>query len=158
MTNGHMSRKKMTNGQKKYPYIDLGNKLKELRGGLNQEDYAKQLGVALRTYHRYEKGERKIPDGLLKLATLLNRNNTKITYVSEPEDEYKSQQQELINMTRFILESQTESAIALAANIRAFYNNLKKQVEFERRLAHLEDQLLKVNSDLVNHVEDCVKR
>ena len=151
---------------KKYPYINLGNKLRELRGGLNQESYAKQLGVALRTYHRYEKGERKIPDGLLKLATLLNRNNTKIGYVSEPKSEYRSQEQELINMAKQILRS--EYGLALAANIRAFHSaiqkdkergKLKKQItDLRKEIADLGERLSDINSDLAHHTHAGIKR
>jgi len=151
----------MTNGQNKYPYIDLGNKLKELRGRLNQESYAKQLGVALRTYHRYEKGERKIPDGLLKLATLLNRNNIKIGYVSEPSNIYTSQRLPLFDMTKVILNSQTEYAPALASNIRAFYSAIQNRedlTDLKRRVALLEQQLAGTDSGLAKPREKGIKR
>ncbi len=64
----------MTNGQnnlKKYPYKDLGNQLKDLRGSLDKKDFAERLGVGVRTYYRYENGERKVPAGLFKLAHML---------------------------------------------------------------------------------------
>jgi len=67
----------MTNRQnnlKKYPYQDLGNELKELRGFNEKEDFAGKLGISLRTYYRYEKGERKVPNGLMKLARILSKS------------------------------------------------------------------------------------
>ncbi|MBA7713418.1 hypothetical protein ES703_122421 [subsurface metagenome] len=151
MTIRHMSREKVPSGQKKYPYIDLGNKLRKLRGGLNQEGYATLLGVALRTYHRYEKGERKVPDGLLKLAILLDQNNNKIGYVAEPkhyvfdlEPEYQSQEQDLINMVNEILRS--EYAPALAANIHSFYAAIQKDNErgkLKKEIAALKKEMMK---------------
>ncbi|MDM8551914.1 helix-turn-helix transcriptional regulator [Desulfobacterales bacterium HSG2] len=59
---------------KNYPHRKLGNKLKELRGSDSKTDFAKKLGVALRTYLRYEKGERKVPDGLFKLAQMIRQS------------------------------------------------------------------------------------
>lgn len=56
---------------KKYPYAELGLKLKNYRGSLTKKAYSDLLGVAYRTYIRYEKGERKLPDGLLNLAEML---------------------------------------------------------------------------------------
>ncbi len=39
-------------------FAKIGAKLKELRGQLSQEEFAKKIGVPFRTYQRYESGER----------------------------------------------------------------------------------------------------
>ncbi len=77
MTIGDLSRKKVTNSENKiknYLYIERGAELKSLRGSQSVKDFAKALGVAPKTYYRYESGERKVPDGLLKLARILSKN------------------------------------------------------------------------------------
>ncbi len=58
----------------KYPYKKLGDRLRGLRGSLDKIAFSEELGVTLRTYYRYEKGERKIPDGLLKLAEIVHQS------------------------------------------------------------------------------------
>jgi len=151
----------MTSGQKKYPYIDLGNKLKILRDGLNQVTYAKRLGVALRTYHRYEKGERKIPDGLLKLAILLSHDKTKITYVSEAFNAYIPHKLSLLDMAKVILNSPTEYGPALASNIRALYRAIQNRedlADLKRRVDLLEQQLVGINSGLTKPIQKRIKR
>ena len=86
-----MSRKKLTNGQqnlKKYPYKELAKQLRELRGPIIQKIMAKRLGISLQTYNRYEKGRRKVPDGLLKLARIFaGQSIEKIKYQESGEDE-----------------------------------------------------------------------
>lgn len=58
----------MNVSQNKIEFIKSGNRLKELRQGVKKELFAEFLGISVRTYYRYEKGERKIPIGLMKLA------------------------------------------------------------------------------------------
>ena len=38
-------------------YFEIGQRLKKLRGGLNQQIYAKRIGVSYRAYQNYESGE-----------------------------------------------------------------------------------------------------
>lgn len=97
----------MTNGQKnleRYPYKDLANELRGLRGRITQEAFANQLGIALRTYHRYEKGERKVPKGLLKLAHLLKEKDVGIvadvSYGSSKSNPISDEEYELIKAVR----------------------------------------------------------
>jgi transcriptional regulator with XRE-family HTH domain len=50
-------------------YSQVGERLKELRGNLSQEEFAKKIGVSFRTYQRYEVGERiPHPHVLSKIA------------------------------------------------------------------------------------------
>ena len=51
----------------------FSDKLKKLRGALTQAEFARRIGLAQNSYHRYESGER-IPDidVLSKLASRLN--------------------------------------------------------------------------------------
>lgn len=72
-----MGIKKLSNEPQKRPYKGLGNKLGILRGNINKRAFAKELGVAYNTYLRYEKGMRKIPDGLFRLAEILAQQANK---------------------------------------------------------------------------------
>jgi len=50
-------------------YIQIGERLKELRGDLSQEEFAKEIGVSHKGYQRYESGERvPHPHVLSKIA------------------------------------------------------------------------------------------
>lgn len=50
----------------------VGARLKELRGGQTQEQFAQRLGLSQAQYNRYERGKRLAPDSVLeKAATLL---------------------------------------------------------------------------------------
>lgn len=69
-----MSRKKMPNGQNNshlFRFIERGKELRKLRGNQSIRDFAPKLGIPVRTYYRYESGERKLSDGHLKLAYIL---------------------------------------------------------------------------------------
>jgi transcriptional regulator with XRE-family HTH domain len=62
------------NNLKKYPYRAKGAELRALRGSRKVKEFAETLRILPKTYYRYEKGERKVPNGLLKLAYILVRN------------------------------------------------------------------------------------
>lgn len=50
-------------------YSQVGERLKELRGNLSQEEFAKKIGISFRTLQRYEVGERiPHPHVLSKIA------------------------------------------------------------------------------------------
>ena len=141
----------MTNGQnnsKKYPYKNLGNELKGLRGLFDKKDFAKQLGVGLRTYYRYESGERKVPDGLLKLAHLLNREyelpaRSERIKIAEPRAVLYDIE-ELLEDARKILSSGNQAAIdALERNIRYFSH----AIDLENRLNELENRMTSLESN-----------
>lgn len=56
--------------EKKYPYKDIGGRLRELRGEILQKDFAKWLGMPQSQYNRYETGKNKPPLRILeKVAT-----------------------------------------------------------------------------------------
>lgn len=46
----------------------VGARLKVLRGGETQQDYAKRLGLSQAQYNRYETGKRLAPDNVLQRA------------------------------------------------------------------------------------------
>ena len=46
----------------------VGLRLKELRGGKTQQEYAEGLGLSQAQYNRYETGKRLAPDSLLEAA------------------------------------------------------------------------------------------
>lgn len=49
-------------------------KLERLQLGISQTKMAERLGVVLRTYQRYEMGERQIPKPVIMLHEALKRN------------------------------------------------------------------------------------
>ncbi len=46
----------------------VGARLKELRGGLTQQEFAARLGLSQAQYNRYETGKRLAPDAVLEGA------------------------------------------------------------------------------------------
>lgn len=71
---------------KKEPYADLGEKLKALRGNIPISEFAEKLGINIRTYYRYENGERPIKKGLLRLAEI--ESATTQSHVQQPPPQY----------------------------------------------------------------------
>ncbi len=69
------------------PYADLGEKLKALRGDIPISEFAEKLGIKVRTYYRYEKGERPIKKGLLRLAEI--ESSASKSRVQQPVTEYE---------------------------------------------------------------------
>lgn len=67
-----MSRKKKTDGH----IESIARELRELRGkGRTQAEFAGELGVALRTYSRYERGERETPEAIIRLARIISKGS-----------------------------------------------------------------------------------
>lgn len=84
MPNGHiMSREKMTNGRKKELFFEQSYFLRKICGSTIQKDFAKKLGISLRAYSRYEKGEREMPNGLVKFALLLTKDKEEVVLIDE---------------------------------------------------------------------------
>lgn len=54
-------------------YQDRAALIKKLRGDLSVESFARELGINLTTYYRYERGDTPISDGHLKLAEIVSR-------------------------------------------------------------------------------------
>lgn len=48
------------------PYREIGKRLKTLRAELSQPEFANELGIPWRSYHRYEAGERVPPVEILR--------------------------------------------------------------------------------------------
>lgn len=78
-----MSREKMTIGPKKDLFFEQSYFLRKIRGSTIQKDFAKKLGISLRAYSRYEKGEREMPNGLVKFAFLLNKDKEEVVLIDE---------------------------------------------------------------------------
>jgi len=74
----------MNDRQKKLPFKERGRKLKRLRGDRTKQEMADFFNISLRTYYRYEDGERKVPDAYLKLAQIDN-----LSKISEEQPAYK---------------------------------------------------------------------
>ena len=49
------------------------NELRTLRGQRTHDEWCRILGVPKRTYYRYEKGDRRAPEHLMKLARIKGR-------------------------------------------------------------------------------------
>jgi transcriptional regulator with XRE-family HTH domain len=56
---------------KKTNTADMGNELKRLRGDVSAKDFADKMEINLRTYYRYERGDRPIKPGLMKVARMV---------------------------------------------------------------------------------------
>lgn len=123
---------------KSFPFIELGEQLRKLRGDLSKKIFAKRLGISVQTYYRYETGERQVPAGTLQEAEAIARGEFVSTYKDEVDVSLVSTEAlgDLMKMTTAILTSPTEYAGSLAANIRSFYRSL----ELEKRTAKLENE------------------
>jgi len=74
-------------------FIATGNRLKELRGLLSQQDFALQIGVPFRTYQRYEAGER-LPKGPI-LQRIAQRCEITTDYILTGNDEDLAKHREI---------------------------------------------------------------
>ena len=74
-----MSRKKRYMAVKNKKYSQVGERIRELRGKLSQEEFAKKLGVSFRTYQRYDTGER-IPHPHV-LSRIAEKFNTTVDWI-----------------------------------------------------------------------------
>jgi len=57
-------------------YLDIGNRLKKIRGSLSQKDFALKAGIPFRSYQRYEAGERMPPPDVLPLLAQIGNTTT----------------------------------------------------------------------------------
>jgi len=57
-------------------YFEQAFVLRKIRGSLTQKAFADKLDIPLRTYVRYEKGEREMPNGLIRLAFYITQDNS----------------------------------------------------------------------------------
>lgn len=73
----------MTNGHKKSNLFAQSKILRSLRGPHTQDSFAKSLDIPLRTYIRYEKGERAIPRGLLRSAFSITKNDESFILIDD---------------------------------------------------------------------------
>jgi DNA-binding transcriptional regulator YiaG len=147
MTISEMSRKKLTMGEKKDTKIckhqEKGVQVQKLRAalGLSVKEFAKELSISDKTLYRYESGERRIPDGFLRLAKLLTKSeepgqpkNSSIkdittTYIPANHKAHVKKIAILLQKTLITLESKTDCGFALEHNINAFYAAVIKEWE-----------------------------
>lgn len=73
----------MTNGHKKSNLSAQSKILRSLRGPYTQESFAKSLDIPLRTYIRYEKGERPMPRGLLRSAFSIVKSEKSVILIDD---------------------------------------------------------------------------
>ena len=118
----------------KYPHKERGEELRQLRGDQSKREFAKELCVSLPSYYRYEKGQRKIPDGLLKLAKILRQQykieNDEKWPVQMPggfgyQTEEKVKIADLMARVAKIMESDTLYCRSLALLIRALHRAIR---------------------------------
>ncbi len=70
--------------KKKYTYLEIGNRLKELRKNLTQKEFATKIGVPLVTYQRYESGERLPPEPVLKRIAEICNTTVDVIQANDP--------------------------------------------------------------------------
>jgi len=140
-----MSSKKSPYDIKKYPFDSFGNELKKLRGNLNKKIFAKEIGVHYQTYLRYEKGERRVPDGILKLARMLyNKDKPSIPQAADPAASYQ------VGAPAFMKAADMLDAIlnsgdpvftqALMSNLIAFSEVINTRNDQNQRIKNLEGE------------------
>lgn len=127
---------------KKYIYLDVGNRLKELRNNLSQEEFANKIGVSFRTYQRYEYGETLPPERVLSRIAglcgktvdyLLGREPLQMV-ISEAKELYLAEKEGIEDLKKKIEEplyigklvailrgKNRKNASAIKENIDAFY-------------------------------------
>ena len=151
---------------KKYLYIEQGTELKALRGSRKIKDVAKALGVAPKTYYRYESGERKVPDGLLKLARILYKNKAGEggpfpDGVREPVVEYEKGDDPFarsVSGLRQIFDSQDKALIAaIQINIQAFQLSVHKDRQINQQSKEIQ-KLKEKCEELKTRVDALEKR
>lgn len=69
-------------------YIKVGQKLKILRGKLSQAEMAKRLDVTLRSYQRYESGER--PPPIRSLAEIADKYKIRLEWIFDEDVDLQS--------------------------------------------------------------------
>lgn len=143
--------------RKKYPYAELfiGTKLRAYRKelGLTVVAFANLLKISQGSLSDLENG-RSFPAGetimtllrctdididwLIGLRDEIHNKDTKVGFVAEPAAPYAtSEEVDLVRMTREVLNSGTDYARSLKANIRSFH----KAIQTEERLSRVETRL-----------------
>lgn len=126
---------------KTFPYKQTADKLRSLRGQQNVEHFAKKLDINIRTYYRYESGEREIHPGLLRLAekmseeSIRTNGHQKLSNENQEEDSYVIASEMLLKI--FKSKSATKYRRAIMSNLEAFSESIKA----EDRIAHLENEV-----------------
>lgn len=126
----------------KYTYLDIGNRLKELRKKISQKEFADKIGIHINTYQRYESGERMPPEPVLKRVAelcgetvdyLLGReplqmviSGAKELYLAEKEslDDLKKKAEEPLYIGKLVAilrGKNRKNASAIKENLDAFY-------------------------------------
>lgn len=117
---------------KKYTYLEIGNRLKDLRKNLSQKDFAKKVGVPIATYQRYEYGERMPPEPVLRRIAelygktvdwLLGRDHS-----PKQETPYTRREHELMDMLVAVLRDENEDNKKILIDIiKTFHKTTKKK-------------------------------
>ena len=145
------------------PYLDRAEKLKSLRGDISIDEFAKELGINITTYYRYERGETPVSDGHLKLAEIVRMKINGTAGVSEPELDYDhhggykpdpekalgvergTQQWKAFELLSKIYASQDQQLIgAICSNLKSFADaaeQKRENVELKRKVEGLESKI-----------------
>jgi len=155
--------------------MNIGDRLKALRGGLSQDEFSQRIGFHKNTIGNYERGERTPDVDFLRAVCekldissewLLwgkgSMHRGEATPAAAPataqppaEDDFKMS--DMLTMTAEVLESDTIYRTALASNVRAFH----QAVRSERTLAQLEERMVALEAkveDLVNENDKLKQR
>jgi len=119
---------------KKYSYIDVGNRLKELRKNLSQKEFSEKIGVPFRTYQRYESGETLPQEPVLKrVAEICNTTVDAIRgrgvgVITGEKEVYTRKEYEIMDMVMAVLRDKDEdNKRVLIDIIKTFYKTTKRK-------------------------------
>lgn len=143
-------------------FVDISPRLKfliESVSGGNASDFANKSGIKAGTLHNYIKGRAPSAESLVAICENLGVDlNWLLTGQGEPfltatppaaQPKANSELAALIGMTAEILQSGTDYADSLAANIKSFH----KSVEMERQLAARDDRGAADTADRLEKLE-----
>jgi transcriptional regulator with XRE-family HTH domain len=146
--------------RKKYANPEINARLRALVdsvSGGNAKEFAEKSGIPVSTFHEYMRGRDPSAEHMIRISgfcdvdlhwfitgegSVARRNGAQAT-------QNGADLSALIGMTAEILQSGTDYAESLAANIRSFH----KSVEMERQLAALEDRWSADTEDRLEKLE-----
>ena len=122
--------------------IEIGNRLKALRGNISQRDMAKKIGIPFRSYQYYEYGDREPPtDVLIKILKvfrvttdwiLTGKQSTGYVHITDI-PEKKEVTQMIRQLERIYSDGDKVKIDALKAQLKAFDPGEKKPAKSSKK-------------------------
>ncbi|MCZ4258699.1 helix-turn-helix domain-containing protein [Sulfitobacter sp. G21635-S1] len=132
------------NNKDKAPNAGIGARLQVTRNeiGMTQADMAQLIGVSLRAYHSYEKGDRSLP--IEALVTLQEKFNSDITWIllgsksARIEHDIKALQEFEISLDRYLVgQGITIDSERRGAIVARWYRSLTDGEEIPMKDVHV---------------------